>query len=84
MSTSPSLSPTPREPLNLARLATGFAVAFGIAFGLCTAGAMTAGGHTRGIDISVIAIYVSVSIEAICLLGLLVTGAIAVVRSFRN
>ncbi len=74
MTTQP---PQPRS--DLAKLATAFAVVFGIAFGLCTASA------TFGMDLNEKAatffIWISAATEAICLLGLLVTGVIAISRA---
>lgn len=70
------------EPISLAKLATIFAVVFGIAFGLCSVSALTGGlGSQKMMPALMIT---SVVIEAACLLGLLVLGALAIVRYLRR
>ncbi len=72
--------PTPvrRAPITLAKLATIFAVVFGLAFGLCTVGTMTA--HTVN-NYLIVAAFV---IEVICTLGLIVIAIIVIVRALRG
>lgn len=79
MSTSPPTPSMPRKPFNFARLITIFAVVFGITFGLCTVNFMM-GGSKGGLN----GLYVIVSIEVICLVGILITAVVAVVRSYRK
>jgi hypothetical protein len=73
------LPPTSNKPISLAKLATIFAVIFGIAFGLCTASAFTGGLGSQ--KVMPILIGTSAVIEGVCLLGLLVVGILAIVRS---
>jgi hypothetical protein len=79
MSTSPSPHQPQRRSISLSRLATIFAVTFGIAFGLCAVSAMAVVGDHQKIGAGLI--WTSVTIEAICLVGLVVVGIIAIVRS---
>jgi hypothetical protein len=79
MSTPPLPSPEPRKPISLAKLATLFAVTFGIAFGLCAITALGVGGNVNKYGIAAAAI-----VEAICLLGLIVVAILAIARSARR
>lgn len=82
MSTPPSTHGGSRRSISLSRLATMFAVAFGVGFGLCTASATIGMGVNQKIAAGFI--WISVAVEVICLLGLLVIGVIAIVRSIRG
>ena len=64
--------------MSLARLATILAITFAIAFGLCTAGVM------RNTNNPGILVYFALVIEAVCAIGLLVVGVIAIIRSVRR
>ena len=77
-----SLPPAPRKPISLARLATIFAVVFLIAFGLCTRSFFYSGG--LGTQKMLPLVTVSVTVEVICLAGLLVIAVLAIVRMFRK
>jgi hypothetical protein len=79
MSTSQPSPEAERNSISLSRLATIFAVTFAIAFGLCAVSAMAIVGDHQKIGAGLI--WTSVTIEAICLLGLLTIGIIALVRS---
>jgi hypothetical protein len=79
MSTPPLSPEPPPKPISLAMLATIFAVTFGIAFGLCTVGAFRAGGNVNQYVIGT-----ALVVEAICLVGLVVVGILAIVRSARK
>jgi hypothetical protein len=70
----------PEERINLAKVATAFAVAFGIAFGLCTVStfSLNSGGSMAGIFQFLIGL--SLITEAVCAIGLLTIGVMAVVR----
>jgi uncharacterized membrane protein len=73
------LEPEPTRPsISLARLATILAITFAIAFGLCTAGVM------RSTNNPGILVYFALVIEAVCAIGLLVVGVIAIIRSVRR
>jgi hypothetical protein len=74
------LPSTSNEPIRLAKLATIFAVVFGIAFGLCTASVATGGLGSQ--KVLPFLLGASVVIEGVCLLGLLVVGVWAIVRFF--
>ena len=76
------LPSTSNEPISLAKLATIFAVTFGIAFGLCTASAVTGGLGSQ--KVLPFLIGTSLVIEGVCLLGLLIVGVLAIVRLFSN
>jgi len=82
MSTSPSPHETQRQSISLSRLATIFAVAFAIAFGLCTASATAVVGVNQKIGAGLI--WISVAVEGGCLIGLLAIGIIAIFRSIRG
>jgi hypothetical protein len=85
MSTSPLPLPPPRKPISLAKLATIFAVVFGISFGLCTVSAIGSANGGRGVgDVLRFFAVAAVVIEAICLLGLLIVGLIAIIRSINS
>lgn len=79
MSTLPPPYPPQRSSITLSRLATIFAIVFGLAFGLCAVSAITVVGDHQKIGAGLI--WTSVTVEAICLLGLLVIAIIAIVRS---
>jgi hypothetical protein len=70
--------PSVRQSIGLSKLATFFAVAFGLAFGLCTVGTMT----TRTINDHLIT--TALVIEVICILGLIVTAVIVICRALRG
>lgn len=74
--------PEPRNTISPARFATIFAVIFGGAFGLCAVSS------TIGIDFSEQAatflILATLIVEAICALGLIVIGSIAIIRAVRR
>jgi ABC-type nitrate/sulfonate/bicarbonate transport system permease component len=74
MSTSPPTPEPQRTSITLSRLAAIFAVTFGLAFGLCTVS--TNFNEKFGAPL----IKASLAIEVICLVGLLVIGAMALVR----
>ena len=76
------LPSTSNEPISLAKLATIFAVIFGIAFGLCTASAFTGGLGSQ--KVMQFQIGTSVVIEGVCLLGVLVVGVWAIIRVFSS
>ena len=82
MSTSPSPHDRPRTPVSLSMLAAILAVTFGVAFGLCSVSALAVLGTNRNLGSNLIGI--SIVIEALCLLGLLVIGIIALVRAIRG
>jgi hypothetical protein len=79
MSTPPLLSPEPRKPMSLAKLATIFAVVFGVAFGLCSITAFGVGGN-----VNQYALGTALVIEAVCVIGLIVTAVLAISRSARR
>lgn len=78
MNTSPPSPEGQRSSISLSRLATIFAVTFAIAFGLCSVSAMAVVGDNQKIAARLI--WTSVSIEAICFVGLVVVGLIAILR----
>jgi len=82
MSTSPSTHEAQRKSISLSRLATIFAVTFGIAFSLCTASATAVVGVNQKIGAGLI--WISVAVEGVCLIGLLAIGIIAIFRSIRG
>ena len=72
-----TVPPSPR-PLTLAKVATVLATVFMVAFGLCAVSALSGGlGSPK---LMPFLIWVSVGTEAICLVGLLVIGGIALFR----
>jgi hypothetical protein len=75
MSTSPPTPEPQRTSISLSRLATIFAVTFGLAFGLCTA-CVAMGTRTATL------FKISIVVEVICLIGLLLIGMIAFVRNY--
>jgi|GEM_PF-5218327 len=85
MSTSPLPLPPPRKSISLAKLATIFAVVFGISFGLCTVSAIGAANGIGGFSsVSRFFLVTAVVIEAVCLVGLLIVGLIAIIRSINS
>jgi hypothetical protein len=81
------LPSTSNAPISLAKLATIFAVIFGIAFGLCTTSALTGGVGLQGVGLQKVLPFLIgtlLVIEAVCLLGLLVVGVWAIVRFLSN
>lgn len=82
MSASPSSHDRPSKSMSLSKLATIFAVTFAIAFGLCAVSAMAVVGDHQKIGARLI--WTSVTIEAICLVGLVVVGIIALARTMRG
>jgi len=64
---------------NLAKLATVFALAFSLAFGLCSVSgiSISGGGSYR---VAQLLIGTSLAIEAICAAGLVVIGVVAFLR----
>jgi hypothetical protein len=79
MSTSPPPHEARRRSISLSKLATIFAVTFVLAFGLCTASATIGMGANQKFAAGVV--WTSGAIEAICLLGLLTIGIIALFRN---
>ena len=79
MSSSPSSHDRPSKSMSLSKLATICAVAFGLAFGLCSVSALTVVGDHQKIGAGLI--WTSAIIEAVCLVGLVVIGIIAIARS---
>jgi hypothetical protein len=73
MNTPPEQEPM-RQSIGLAKLATILAITFAIAFGLCTAG-MIRNMHDPGI-----VVYFALVVQAVCLLGLVVTAILAIIR----
>ena len=70
-----SMKPPPstsKQPISLAKQATGFAVTLGISLGLCAVG--------QNVDVLVV---ISLVVAAVCVLGLLSVGITAIVRAFR-
>jgi sugar phosphate permease len=76
MSTPPL--PPPPKPISLAKLATIFAVVFGLAFGLCTIGTMTDRSTNNYF------IPAALIIEAICTICLIVIAIIVIIRALRG
>ena len=75
----------PHKPITLSKLATIFAVVFGISFGLCTVSAIGAANGIGGFSsVSRFFLVAAAVIEAVCLVGLLCIGVIAIIRSIRN
>ncbi|MGA7158899.1 MAG: hypothetical protein WBY53_18785 [Acidobacteriaceae bacterium] len=69
-----------RGGIALSKLATIFASAFGIAFGLCSVTVVVGGSYMDKIGNYVL--WISAGIEGICGFGLLVIGFIAFIRRF--
>ena len=75
----------PNKPISLAKLATIFAVVFGISFGLCTVSAIGAANGIGGFSsVSRFFLVAAAVIEAVCLIGLLCVGVTAIVRSIAS
>jgi hypothetical protein len=76
-----TLVPEPylRKPTSLSRLATIFAITFGIAFGLCTTSATI--GMSANSNVARFFIWASIVIEAICLIGLIVIALISIYKA---
>ena len=82
MNTSSTPSEGQRDSITPSRLAAIFAATFVIAFGLCSASAIgVADDHPK---LGARLIWTSVTIEAICLIGLVTVGIIALVRSIHR
>ena len=77
MNTPPEQEPT-RQSIGLAKLATILAITFAIAVGLCTAGVM------RNVNNPGILVYFALVVQAVCLLGLVVTAILAIIRKIRS
>ncbi len=84
MSTPALPSPEQRKPINLARLATIFAVIFGLAFGLCSVSVVSASSRGSGGGVAGFLIPTAIVIEAVCAISLLVIAVLAIVRSARR
>jgi hypothetical protein len=82
MSTPPMPPRPPHTSLSLSRVATIIAVVFGVAFGLCSVSATVGMGASE--KIAPFFVRASLIIEAACVIGLLVVGMIALIRSVRN
>jgi hypothetical protein len=82
MSTSPIPSQRPPKPLSLAKLATVFAITFGIAFGLCTVSATVGMGANQ--RVAGFFIRTALVIEGICAISLFVIATIAIFNTIRN
>jgi len=72
-----------RKPLNLAKLATIFALIFSLAFGLCSVSgiSISGGGNYR---VAQLLITISLVIEGACVTVLLALGVVAVLRRRRK
>jgi hypothetical protein len=79
MSTPPMPVRHAHKPINLAKLATVFALTFSLAFGLCSVSgiSISGGGSYR---VAQLLISTSLVIEAICAAGLVVLGIVAMLR----
>jgi hypothetical protein len=84
MSSAPLPSSEPRKPISLAKLATIFAVIFGLAFGLCSVSVISASSRGSGGGVTGFLIPTAIVIEAVCAIGLLVIAVLAIVRSARR
>ena len=83
MNDSPLPPPPPRTPsITLAKLAAILATTMGVAFGLC--GLAAIGGTNLNQQTVGRVVYASIVIEAICLIGLLATGVLAIIQSIRR
>ncbi|CAN5662546.1 hypothetical protein BH10ACI4_BH10ACI4_26470 [soil metagenome] len=71
-----------QQKSRLAKLATIFAVALGLAFGLCTISASA--GMSANERVAGFFVWASVVIEAICLTSLLIIGIVATVEFIRH
>jgi hypothetical protein len=80
MSASPSPDEVQRKSISFSRLATIFAVTFAIAFGLCSVSAIGIVGTHQKIGAGLI--WISVTVEGVCLIGLLATAVAAVIRKY--
>jgi hypothetical protein len=76
MSTPPMPVRQSHKSINLAKLATVFALTFSLAFGLCSVSgiSISGGGNYR---VAQLLISTSLVIEAVCLTGLVVLGIVA-------
>jgi hypothetical protein len=81
VNTSPSPGEVQRKSIGLSRLATIFAVSFGIAFGLCAVSAIGVVGTYQKLGTGLI--WISVAVEGVCLIGLLATAAAAIIRRLK-
>jgi hypothetical protein len=79
MSTPPMPVRAAHKPVNLAKLATVFALTFSLAFGLCSVSGMSisGGGSYR---VAQLLISASLVIEGICAAGLVALGIVALLR----
>lgn len=69
----------------LAKFATIFAIAGVLAFGLCTVGVAVSDSSDRSpASLFIYLAAASAYVEAVCIVGLLVVGVIAFIRSIRN
>ena len=79
MSTPPMPLRSTRKPVNLAKLATVFALTFSLAFGLCSVSGISISGGGN-YQVAQLLIGTSLVIEAVCLSGLLAIAVIAFLR----
>ncbi len=79
MSTPPMPIRASHKPINLAKIATVFALTFSLAFGLCSVSgiSISGGGNYR---VAELLISTSLVIEAVCAAGLTVLGIVALLR----
>ena len=79
MSTPPMPARHAHKSINLAKLATVFALTFSLAFGLCSVSgiSISGGGSYR---VAQLLIGTSLVIEAVCAAGLVVLGIVALCR----
>jgi len=72
-----------RKPLNLAKLATIFALIFSLAFGLCSVSgiSISGGGSYRAAQLL---ITTSLFIEGVCVVALLALAVVAIFRARRK
>ncbi|HEU5339627.1 hypothetical protein [Edaphobacter sp.] len=66
----------------LAKFATIFAIASVLVFGLCTGSVMLSSGGDKSFFVYLAS--ASAAVEAVCIVGLLVVGVMAFIRSIRN
>ena len=79
MSTPPIPVRSTHKPINLAKLATVFALTFSLAFGLCSVSGISISGGGN-YSVAQLLIATSLVIEAICAAGLVVLGILAMLR----
>ncbi len=74
--------PPPPRPISLAKIATVLGTVFMVAFGLCAVTAVSGGFGAE--KLMSVLIWTSLVTEATCLVGLLVVGVIAFLRSLKG